>query len=111
MKVRNTMGNEYSGTIGKSLTICTRYGRQYIRKWTKPRDPKTIFQLDQRKKFAEANEAWKALSYDERQVYNERAMGMNMNGYCLFVSEFVKKRGNEVRQTTKVMPGNREGTG
>ncbi|MBI5001332.1 MAG: hypothetical protein HZB92_07405 [Euryarchaeota archaeon] len=106
MKVRNVFGNEYSGTIGKALTVCTRYGRQYIRKWTKPRDPKTPWQLEQREKFAEANEAWKALSYDERQGYNERAKGMNMSGYCLFVSEFVKKRGNKEWQTTRAIPGN-----
>jgi hypothetical protein len=106
MKVKNILGNEYSGTIGKSLTVCTRYGKQYIRKWTKPRDPKTIFQSEQRKKFAEANKAWKALSDEEKHIYNERAKGMSMSGYCLFVSEFVKKRGKEVRQTTRVMPGN-----
>lgn len=90
MKVKNAMGNEYSGTIGKSETACIRNGKQYVRTYVIPNDPKTKKQMEQRKKYASAVETWKELSDNEKQVYNNRAMGLNMSGYNLFISEFTR---------------------
>jgi hypothetical protein len=92
MKVKNVMGNEYSGTIGKSLTACRSKNGNFLRKYTKPRDPKTPLQLAQRQKYAEGNKTWRALSEEEKQQYNERGKGVGMNGYCLFMSEFTAGR-------------------
>ncbi|MDO9537258.1 MAG: hypothetical protein Q7J68_02950 [Thermoplasmata archaeon] len=92
MKLKNVMGNEYSSTIGKSVTVCTRYGKQYVRKWVKPKDPKTPLQMQQREKYARANEIWKEMSPDEKQIYREHAKGLGMSGYNLFVSEFTRER-------------------
>ena len=73
MKLKNLIGNEYSGTIGKSVTVCTRYGKQYIRKWVNPKDPKTPLQMKQREKYARANEIWKEMTPDEIQRTSQRS--------------------------------------
>ena len=85
------MGNKYSGTIGKSKTACIRDGKQYIRTYVIPNDPKTAKQLEQRKKYARAVEIWKQMSADEKQHYIGRAINLNMSGYNLFISEFTRR--------------------
>jgi hypothetical protein len=91
MKVKNAMGNKYSGTLGKKVTAVERKGENFLREYVIPHDPKTPAQMMQRNKFTEANDAWKALSPEEKQVYNERAKGTKMYGYQLFVSEFIRQ--------------------
>jgi len=91
MKVKNSMGNQYSGTIGKKVTAVERKGENFLRNYVIPHDPKTPAQMNQRNKFTEANEAWKALSPEEKEIYNERAKNMKMYGYHLFVSEFASQ--------------------
>lgn len=92
MKVKNVMGNKYSGTIGKSETACIRDGKQYVRTYVIPKDPKTAKQMKQRKKYARAVETWKAMSDDEKEVYNNQAKNLNMSGYNLFISEFTSRK-------------------
>ena len=62
-----------------------------IRKWVKPKDPKTPLQMKQREKYADANKIWKEMTPDEKQIYRERAKGLGMSGYNLFVSEFTRE--------------------
>ena len=90
MKVKNTLGNVYSGTIGKSKTACIRDGKQYVRTYVIPNDPKTAKQMEQRKKYASAVEIWKEMSDDEKDIYNRRAVNLNMSGYNIFISEFTR---------------------
>jgi hypothetical protein len=90
MKVKNKLGNLYSGTIGKSKTACIRDGKQYFRTHVIPNDPKTAKQMEQRRKYARAVETWKKLSDDEKEIYNRRATNLNMSGYNLFISEFTR---------------------
>lgn len=92
MKVKNKLGNIYSGTIGKSKTACVRDGKQYVRTYVIPNDPKTAKQKKQRKKYARAVEIWKQMSDGEKHHYNKRAMNLNMSGYNLFVSEFTRRK-------------------
>lgn len=90
MKVKNKLGNLYSGTIVKSKTACIRDGKQYFRTYVIPNDPKTAKQMEQRSKYARAVETWKQLSDDEKETYNRRAVNLNMSGYNLFISEFTR---------------------
>jgi len=90
MKVKNVMGNRYSGTIGKEETACIRNGKQCVSKYVIPNDPKTKKQMEQRKKYARAVEIWKQMSDDKKQVYNRRAANLNMSGYNIFISEFTR---------------------
>ena len=88
MKVKNNMGNEYSGTLGKNVTAVKRNGINFLREHVIPHDPKTPFQMEQRNKFKDANEVWKSLSQEQKNEYNERAKGTKRYGYQLFISEF-----------------------
>lgn len=91
MKVKNSMGNTYSGTLNKSVTAVSRDGQNFMRSYVLPHDPKTPKQMKQRRKYAEANEVWKALSQEEKDEYNRRARGTGMNGYCLFISQYTRQ--------------------
>jgi len=92
MKIKSAIGNKYSGTIGKKETAVIRNGQNFLRTYVIPNDPKTPKQLEQRKKYARVVEAWKELSNDEKQVYNQRAINLNMSGYNIFISEFTRQK-------------------
>ena len=53
------------------------------------RNPRTVLQQANRAKYAAAVAAWKALTPEEKMVYNERAKGLVMSGYNLFIREFM----------------------
>jgi len=91
MKVRNAFGNTYSGTMGREITAVERDGTNFDRTWVMPYDPKTPKQMRQRKRFADAHDAWIALPQEKRNEYNERARNMKMTGYNLFVKEYVAR--------------------
>ena len=67
-------------------------GKQYTRKFVKPKNPKTKEQVELRKLFAEAIEQWRVLLLEKRREYNRRAERSHMNGFNLFISEFIKNR-------------------
>jgi hypothetical protein len=92
MKVKNKLGNTYSGTIGKSKTACVHKGKQYVRTYVIPNDPKTAKQMRQRRKYARAVEIWKQMSATDKEIYNKRATNLNMSGYNLFISEFTRRK-------------------
>jgi len=92
MELRNIFGNVYKGTLGKSMTACTRHGKTYLRKWVKPSDPKTQIQLYRRGNFAEAMAAWKELPREEQKRYNEMARKKRMNGTNLFVKMYIQEQ-------------------
>ena len=92
MKVKNKLGNLYSGTIGKSKTACIRDGKQYFRTYVIPNDLKTAKQMKQRMKYARAVKIWKHMPDAEREVYNKRANILDMSGYNLFISEFTRRK-------------------
>lgn len=50
----------------------------------------TIPQNARRTKFASAVSAWQAFTLDEKKVYNIKARGLNMYGYQLFISKYMK---------------------
>ena len=47
--------------------------------------------MQQREKYARANEIWKEMPDVEKQTYRERAKALGMSGYNLFVSEFTRQ--------------------
>jgi hypothetical protein len=91
MNVKNKIGMVHSGTIGKEITICIRYGKAYQRAWVKPYDRKSQCQLYRRGIFKEAMEAWKSLSREEKKALNVRARRKKMNGMNLFIKEYSLK--------------------
>lgn len=86
------MSMEASGTIGKTLTFANWVGRQYVRRWTRPANPQTQGQMDQRNAFSvigvgvsQANKCSQVNSSthktDERSFRDKTPSGMRWNGY------------------------------
>ena len=86
------MSMEASGTIGKSLTFANWVGRQYVRRWTRPSNPQTADQMDQRNAFSvigvgvsQANKCLQVNSSttktDEQAIRDKTPSGMRWNGY------------------------------
>ena len=86
------MSMEASGTIGKTLTFANWVGRQYVRRWTRPSNPQTADQMDQRNAFSVIGvgvyQASKCLQVnastrktDEQAFRDKTPSGMRWNGY------------------------------
>ena len=86
------MSMEASGTIGKTLTFANWVGRQYVRRWTRPSNPQTLNQMDQRNAFSVigvgvswANKCLQVNSSttktDEAAYRAKTPSGMRWNGY------------------------------
>lgn len=86
------MSMEASGTIGKTLTFANWVGRQYVRRWTRPSNPQTADQMDQRNAFSvigvgvsQANKCLQINSSttktDEQAIRDKTPSGMRWNGY------------------------------
>ena len=86
------MSMEASGTIGKTLTFANWVGRQYVRRWTRPSNPQTADQMDQRNAFSvigvgvsQANKCLQVNSSttktDEQAFRDKTPSGMRWNGY------------------------------
>lgn len=86
------MSMEASGTIGKTLTFANWVGRQYVRRWTRPLNPQTADQMDQRNAFSvigvgvsQANKCLRVNSSttktDEKAILDKTPSGMRWNGY------------------------------
>ena len=86
------MSMEASGTIGKTLTFANWLGRQYVRRWTRPSNPQTADQMDQRNAFSVigvgGSQANKCLQVndstgktDEQAIRDKTPSGMRWNGY------------------------------
>lgn len=86
------MSMEASGTIGKTLTFANWVGRQYVRRWTRPSNPQTADQMEQRNAFSvvgvgvsQANKCLQVNSSttktDEQAFRAKTPSGMRWNGY------------------------------
>ena len=86
------MSMEASGTIGRTLTFANWVGRQYVRRWTRPSNPQTADQMDQRNAFSiigvgvsQANKCLQVNSSttktDEQAIRDKTPSGMRWNGY------------------------------
>ena len=86
------MSMEASGTIGRTLTFANWVGRQYVRRWTRPSNPQTAGQMDQRNAFSVigvgVSQANKCLQFngstgktDEQAFRDKTPSGMRWNGY------------------------------
>ena len=86
------MSMEASGTVGKSLTFANWVGRPYVRRWTRPSNPQTVDQMDQRNAFSVVGVAvsWANKSLEinnktgktDEQAFREKTpSGMRWNGY------------------------------
>lgn len=71
--------------------VRTRYGKQVVvkEKYYNPTNPQTPTQQAWRAHLADAIVNWKALTPDEKNVYNERAKYKHISGINLFTREYL----------------------
>lgn len=69
MRIFNKMGNEYKGTIGKSVTASNWKGRNYLKKWFKPTNPNSGAQQTIRGYMAGAVSAWHGYNAIQKRAY------------------------------------------
>lgn len=75
------------GKIG-DLVIENNKNTQYIRTKIKPKDKKSEKQIEKRKRYGEAVQAWKELTPEEQALFNTRAIPLRISGFNLFLKSF-----------------------
>ncbi len=93
-KISNIFGTTFSGRVGRKMVAGTWKGHEYIRPYVKPTDTKTESQMEQRKLFSQAVEAWHKLAPRQQEFYNRIADGMT--GYNLFVKRHIEAQMNDM---------------
>lgn len=86
----NPLLKSIRGRFG-NVVFYNRHGNTYIRRHVMPRNPRTMVQQLNRYAFAEAVRLWQAMPADERYRFIRKARNLNMSGYNLFISEYMKK--------------------
>jgi hypothetical protein len=85
----NILISSISGRIG-SVVFYTNRGRQCVRAHVIPLNPDTEAQRAVRRSFGDAVRSWQALPADEKHAYNRKARYLNMSGYNLYISKYLK---------------------
>jgi len=75
------------GKVG-SLVIENNKKTQYAKANIKPKDRKTPKQLEKRKRYGQAVQAWHALPPDMKEVFDIKAKLNRMSGFNLFLKYF-----------------------
>ncbi|MCP4138454.1 MAG: hypothetical protein GY754_46280 [bacterium] len=86
------MFQRVSGRLG-AIVFVNRNGASFIRKWVKPKDPKTYKQRRQRNNFARLVAAWQQLPRGTRHTWNlhVRRNRNQMSGYNAFIGYNMKR--------------------
>lgn len=90
VKIKNVMGDEYSGAAGKAAVFAKWKGIQYRRKYVIPANPKTVAQTAIRTKFTNAVAKWHTWNTIRQLVFSFLASGVSMSGFNLLVSRWQK---------------------
>jgi len=63
--------------------------KYYREPYYTPKNPRTEAQQANRQKLADGVVAWQALTPEQKNQYNKRAIGRGMSGYNLFLHEYL----------------------
>ncbi len=80
-----------NGRIG-DIVFYNRRNRIFARRYVKPVNPDTVKQRAVRKTFADAVSSWLSLSPEKRAEFGRKARRLNMSGYNLYISKFMKDK-------------------
>jgi hypothetical protein len=94
----NIMLKAISGRIG-NVVFYTNRGRQCVRTYVVPRNPDTAAQRAVRRSFGDAVRSWQAMSQDEQYAYTRKARSLNISGYNLYISNYLKRAMQAVNYT------------
>lgn len=87
-KISNVFGTRFSGRIGRSMIASSWKGREYVKSYVKPRNPRSKAQQEHRNRIVWAVRMWRQLSDKQQHLYNRFAT--SMSGYNLFVKRAMK---------------------
>jgi hypothetical protein len=90
VKIKNIVGDEYSGAAGDARVYAKWKGIQYGRKYVIPANPRTIKQQNIRSKFTNAVNFWHTWNSIQQSVYRFLASGQPLTGFNLLVSRWQK---------------------
>lgn len=90
------MSIDASGTYKDALTFSIWKGRNYVRSWFRPTNPKTDAQQAQRQLLADAVAAWHALYAATQDDWNEAARDVYppISGFNYFVMQYILQAGS-----------------
>lgn len=91
----NPLIAEIHGRTGKTV-FYSRYGRTCVRMHVIPRNPDTEAQRIVRRTFAMAVKSWQVMTLEQRDKFNRKARNMNMSGYNLYISEYMRTKRNSM---------------
>ena len=74
------------------LSFTAGKGNICIRAYVIPRNPDTAAQKEMRSTFADAVKSWQALTKEDKYRFSRKARGLNMSGYNLYLSGFIKEK-------------------
>lgn len=91
MKVINNLGNEYKGTLGKSVTAAKWKGRNYFKKHFKPANPNTEKQQSTRTAFKVAVNKWHDFDYRQKMAYGffERYRKLQVSPFNAMIGSYI----------------------
>lgn len=91
MKIINLLGNEYQGTIGKSVTASKWKGRNYLKKWFKPTNPNSALQQVVRGLMGSAVTLWQAFANVQKGGYYwyQRYRKTNISPFNAMVGSYI----------------------
>ncbi len=87
MKIRNSMGTQLSGTIGKDTVAVEGKTTSYIRKYAKPTNRNSPRQQEQRGRHRQSVAAWRGMSSVQQAFY--RHLDSPRAGYHVFMSRAI----------------------
>jgi len=87
-KITNVFGTRFSGRIGHSMIASSWKGKEYVKTYVKPRNPRSKAQQEHRNLIVWAVRMWSGLSDKQQQLYNRLAT--SISGYNLFVKRAMK---------------------
>ena len=87
MRIKNSFGTKFSGTIDK-MTAVERNGVNFLRKHVIPHNPRTPLQQGNRNHFAEGVEAWHSLRESQKRFYG--GIAEKMSGINLFMKRWME---------------------
>jgi hypothetical protein len=87
----NPLVESMSGKAGNKVYY-KRWDKLFMRQRVKGTNPNTEEQRSNRQSFTEAVKSWQALAEEEKSKYNKKARYLNMSGYNLYISGFMKER-------------------
>jgi len=79
------------GSVGKGITYTASKGINIVKRFFKSKDNLTSRRLQIRETYQEGILAWKDLTPEQKQGYEEQASGKTLTGYNLFMQEFLNE--------------------